>query len=114
MAHLEIPNAEVFFQTFAELMAKGQEDKQIARKLSCSRGEVKRLRQTFSHLEIVVQDKFDAQKLNDWLHSQEGQRAQKQWEGQHRQNKMGGVGQNQKGGLNMPTAGKRQWNRQKV
>ena len=115
MAHLDIANAEAFFSTFAELLASGEEDKKIARKLSCARGEAKRLRSTFTELEIVVEDKFDAEKFNAWLASPAGQRAQKQWEGQHRQQAMGGgSGRGQKGGMAKQATGKRQRTRQKV
>lgn len=115
MAHLDIANAEAFFSTFAELLASGEEDKKIARKLGCPRGEAKRLRSTFTELEIVSEDKYDAEKLNAWLASPAGQRAQKQWEGQHRQQSMGGgVGRGQKGGMAQQAAGKRQRTRQKV
>ena len=115
MAHLEIANAEAFFSTFAELLASGEEDKKIARKLGCPRGEAKRLRSTFKESEIVIDDKFDAEKLNAWLASPAGQRAQKQWEGQHRQQAMGGGAmRGQKGGMAQQAAGKRQRTRQKV
>ena len=72
------------------------------------------LRQSFADAEIVEQDKLNAEKLDNWLDSPEGQRAQKQWEGQHRQQMMGSVGQGQKGGITRQTPGKKQWNRQKV
>ena len=114
MAHLDIPNAETFFSTLADLLASGEEDKKIARKLSCPRGEVKRLRHTFSEAEIVAQGKVNTDNLETWLDSPAGQRAVKQWEGQHRQQAMGGVGRGQKGGMAQQVAGKRQRTRQKV
>ncbi|MFT5367575.1 MAG: hypothetical protein ACI8V2_002536 [Candidatus Latescibacterota bacterium] len=114
MAHLEIANAEVFYRTFAELLASGEEDKKIARKLGCPRGEAKRVRTSFATLEIVVQDTFNSEKLDGWMASPEGQRAQKQWEGQHRQQTMGGIGRSQKGGIAQQAVGKRQRTRQKV
>ncbi|MGA1195045.1 MAG: hypothetical protein ACO36I_00960 [Candidatus Latescibacterota bacterium] len=114
MAHLDIPNAETFFRTFGELLASGQEDKQISRKLSCPRSEAKRLRQTFLDFEIVAQETFHPEKLDEWLASAAGQRAQKQWEGQHRQQTIGAVGRGPKGSLAKQAPGKKQWNRQKV
>lgn len=114
MAHLDIPNAETFFRTLAELLASGEEDKKIARKLGCPRGEAKRLRQTLSDAKIVDQDKINAENLETWLSSPAGQRAQKQWEGQHRQQTMGGTSKGQKGGMAKQSIGKRQRTRQKV
>jgi hypothetical protein len=114
LAHLDIPNAETFFRTFADLMTSGQDDKQIARKLSCPRAEAKRLRQAFSEFEVVVQDTLNSDKFSEWLASSQGQRAQKQWEGQHRQQTMGGVARGQKGHVTKQPPGKKQWNRQKV
>lgn len=114
MARLEIANAEVYFRTVAELLASGEDDKRISRKVGCSRSEAKRLRQSFTATEIVEEDKLNTENLDAWLDSSEGQRAQKQWEGQHRQHLMGGIGQGQKGGISKPTPGKKQWNRQKV
>jgi hypothetical protein len=114
MAHLDIANAEMFFRTFAELLSTGQEDKQIARKLGCPRGEVKRQRQSFAELEIVVEEKLNSENLENWIASAGGQRAQKQWDGQHRQQTMGGVSRSQKGGMARQSVGKKQWNRQKV
>lgn len=114
MAHLDIPNAETFFRIFAEMLASGEEDKKIARKLGCPRGEAKRLRNAFSEAEIVSQDNFNADNLETWLASPAGQRAVKQWEGQNRQQAMGGAGRGQKGGMAQQVAGKRQRTRQKV
>ena len=47
MAHLQIDDPETFFRTFADLLAAGEDDKHMARKLGCSRGESKRRRQAF-------------------------------------------------------------------
>lgn len=85
MSSIIITDAETFFRTFADLLAAETEDKHIARKLGCSRGEVKRKRQAFTEIGIVTADQVDSEKLNTWLSSSEGKRAQHQWETHHRQ-----------------------------
>jgi hypothetical protein len=80
-----ITDAETFYRTFVELLSSEADDKHIARKLGCSRGEVKRRRQAFADLGIVTAGQVDGEKLNAWLASSDGTRAQHQWETHHRQ-----------------------------
>ncbi|MDP6037511.1 MAG: hypothetical protein QGG64_03100 [Candidatus Latescibacteria bacterium] len=115
MAHLQIDNAETFYRTFADLIADGEDDKHIARKLGCSRGEVKRQRQAFQKLSITTDKGVSKKELDAWLASIEGQRTQRQWEGQHKkQQAMGATNTKQQKGFTRQTDVKRGWSRQKV
>ena len=115
MAHLQIDDAETFFRTFADLLAAGEDDKHMARKLGCSRGESKRRRQAFQKGGIVTADGVSKEKLDAWLSSSDGQRAQRQWEGHHRrQQAMGATGTKPQKGFRRQPEVKRGWMRQKI
>ena len=72
MAHLQIDDAAVFYRTFADLLVAGEDDKHMARKLGCSRGEIKRRRQAFQKGGIVTERGVSKEKLDAWLASNEG------------------------------------------
>lgn len=111
---VDINDAQTFFRTFAELLASGQDDKHVSRKLGCSRGEVKRRRQTFTELGIISAEAVAGEKLEAWLQSNEGRSAQHQWEVHHRrQQTMGATGTKPIKGIQKPEI-KRTWNRPKV
>lgn len=115
MAHLQIDNAETFYRTFADLIAEGEDDKHIARKLGCPRGEAKRKRQAFQKQGIITDKGVSKKELDDWLASSEGQRTQRQWEGQHKkQQAMGATNTRQQKGFSKQPDVKRGWSRQKV
>ena len=115
MAHLQIDDAETFYRTFADLIAEGEDDKHIARKLGCSRGETKRRRQAFHKQSIVTDKGVSKKELDAWLASGEGQRTQRQWEGQHKkQQAMGVANSKQQKGFSKQADVKRGWSRQKV
>ena len=114
MSHLEITDAEAFYRTIADLLASEMDDKHIARKLGSSRAEIKRRRQLFNYLEIVTKVGIASDKLDAWLASDEGQRAQRQWETHHRQQQaMGATGTKPQKGYRKPDV-KRTWLKQKV
>jgi len=115
MAHLQIDNAETFYRTFADLMAAGEDDKHLARKLGCSRGETKRRRLAFQKQGIVTDKGVSAETLDAWLASKEGQRSQTQWDAINRRQKTASVAGNaQQKGLSKQAEVKRGWSRQKV
>ncbi len=115
MAHLQIDDAETFYRTFADFLAAGEDDKHIARKLGCSRGEIKRRRQIFQKGGIVTEDGVSKEKLDAWLSSNDGQRTQRQWDGHHRrQQTMGATGTRPQKGFRKQPEVKRGWSRQKV
>ncbi len=103
MKHMEINDAETFYRTFADLLASGAEDKRIARKLGSSRGEIKRRRLLFTQEGIVTAESVDTEKLDAWLASNAGVRAQSQWDTHHRQQQaMGATGTKPQKGYKMP------------
>ena len=114
MATEEITDAVSHFKTLLDLLAEGQDDKHIARKLGCSQGEVKRRRASFARKGILKEDgKGDKGRLNAWLESKEGQSATRQWETHHqaKQQRENTPGFQQKG-FHQPDI-KRTWLRQK-
>lgn len=115
MAHLQIDDAAVFYRTFADLLVAGEDDKHMARKLGCSRGEIKRRRQAFQKGGIVTERGVSKEKLDAWLASNEGQRLQHQWETHHRRQKaLGATGTKPQKGFRKQPEVKRGWTRQKV
>ncbi len=79
----EITDGASYYTAFLDLLAEGVDDKQIARKMSCSRGEVKRRRTYFVKQGVLKEDsKVDKKKLTAWLKSDAGQKAQEKWEAQ--------------------------------
>ena len=115
MAYLQIDDAETFYRTFADLLASGEDDKLIARKLGCSRGEIRRRRQAFQKEGIVTDTGVSKEKLDAWLASRDGQRTQRQWEAHHRrQMAMGVVGTKPQKGFRKQPEVKRGWSRQKI
>lgn len=115
MAALNIADAQAYYRAFADLLISDLDDKHIARKLGCSRGEVKRRRQAFSEQGIIAPGQINGEKLDAWLTSKEGLRAQQQWEAHHQQQqRMGASGtQPVKGTPQKPTI-KRAYLRPKV
>ena len=115
MAHLQIDDAETFYRTFADLMAEGEDDKHIARKLGCSRGETKRRRLAFQKQGIVTNNGVSTETLDTWLTSKEGQRAQAQWDSLSRRQKTASVaGTAAQKSMGKQADVKRGWSRQKV
>ncbi len=115
MAHLQIDDAETFYRTFADFLAAGEDDKLMARKLGCSRGEIRRRRQAFQKGGIVTENRVAKEKLDAWLSSSDGQRTQRQWEAHHRRQKaIGATGTKPQKGFRKQPEVKRGWTRQKV
>ncbi|MDA0746242.1 MAG: hypothetical protein O2954_06970 [bacterium] len=95
MASKEGMTGASYYQAFLDLLASDTDDKHIARKMECSRGEVKRRRLYFTKQEVLKEDgTLDEKKRDAWLASEAGVKAQQKWEGQVQKK------QNQK----MPTA----------
>ncbi len=115
MAHLQIDDSEMFYRIFADLLAAGEDDKHMARKLGCSRGEIRRRRQAFQKAGIVTKEGVSKEKLDAWLASNDGQRTQRQWEAHHkRQKSLGATGTKPQKGFRKQPEVKRGWTRQKV
>lgn len=115
MTTLNITDAQTFYRAFADLLISDMDDKHIARKLGCSRGEVKRRRESFAEQGIIANGQIDGEKLDAWLASKEGLRAQQQWDTHHQQQqKMGATGTKPVKGTPQKPSIKRGWLRPKV
>ncbi len=114
MISQEFTDGESYFGAFLEALASELDDKHIARKMGCSRGEVKRQRMAFLKKGALKTDgKADKRKLDAWLKSDEGRRAIRRWEEHQQKQKQTGVNaRTQSKGFERPEI-RRTWLRQK-